>query len=86
MGMNNLVRLGGNHFGGIAVALILMAANLAGCGKPAATTSEARPVRTVTVEGGAQGETVSLTGQVRAKDEVSLAFRIDGRMPAILAI
>jgi RND family efflux transporter MFP subunit len=80
MGMNNLVRLGGNHFGGIAVALILMAANLAGCGKPAATTSEARPVRTVTVEGGAQGETVSLTGQVRAKDEVSLAFRIDGRM------
>ena len=80
MGMNNLVRLGGNHFGGIAVALILMAANLAGCGKPVATTSEARPVRTVTVEGGAQGETVSLTGQVRAKDEVSLAFRIDGRM------
>jgi RND family efflux transporter MFP subunit len=80
MGMNNLVRLGGNHFGGIALALILMAANLAGCGKPAATTSEARPVRTVTVEGGAQGETVSLTGQVRAKDEVSLAFRIDGRM------
>jgi RND family efflux transporter MFP subunit len=80
MGMNNLVGLGGNHFGGIAVALILMAANLAGCGKPAATTSEARPLRTVTVEGGAQGETVSLTGQVRAKDEVSLAFRIDGRM------
>jgi RND family efflux transporter MFP subunit len=80
MGMNNLVRLGGNHFGGIALALILMAANLAGCGKPAATTSEARPVRTVTVEGGTQGETVSLTGQVRAKDEVSLAFRIDGRM------
>jgi RND family efflux transporter MFP subunit len=78
--MNNLVRLGGNHFSGIAVALILMAANLAGCGKPAATTSEARPVRTVTVEGGAQGETVSLTGQVRAKDEVSLAFRIYGRM------
>ena len=41
---------------------------------------EPRPVRTVTVEGGAEGETVSLTGQVRAKDEVSLAFRIDGRM------
>jgi RND family efflux transporter MFP subunit len=28
----------------------------------------------------AAGETVSLTGQVRAKDEVSLAFRIDGRV------
>ena len=29
---------------------------------------------------GAEGETVSLTGQVRAKDQVSLAFRLDGRM------
>ena len=27
-----------------------------------------------------EGEIVSLTGQVRAKDEVSLAFRLDGRM------
>ena len=39
-----------------------------------------RPVRTVTVEQGVEGEMVSLTGQVRAKDEVSLAFRVDGRM------
>ena len=37
-------------------------------------------MRTVTVERGAEGETVSLTGQVRAKDHVSLAFRLDGRM------
>jgi RND family efflux transporter MFP subunit len=37
-------------------------------------------VRTVTVERGAEGETVSLTGQVQAKDKVSLAFRLDGRM------
>ncbi len=28
----------------------------------------------------AEGEIVSLTGQVRAKDEVALAFRLDGRM------
>src|SRR5579883_1734249 len=41
---------------------------------------EARPVRTVTVERRAEGETVSLTGQIRAKDQVSLAFRLDGRM------
>jgi RND family efflux transporter MFP subunit len=82
MGMNKLIGCGSNRFGGIVVALTLtlMVASLAGCEKPAAPTSEARPVRTVTVEGGAQGETVSLTGQVRAKDEVSLAFRIDGRM------
>ena len=43
-------------------------------------TLSARPVRTVTIERSADGETVSLTGQIRAKDEVSLAFRLDGRM------
>jgi RND family efflux transporter MFP subunit len=37
-------------------------------------------VHTVTVEQGAEGETMSQTGQVRAKDQVDLAFRIDGRM------
>ncbi|MFL5337165.1 MAG: efflux RND transporter periplasmic adaptor subunit [Geminicoccaceae bacterium] len=37
-------------------------------------------MRTVVVERHAEGETVSLTGQVRAKDQESLAFRIEGRM------
>jgi multidrug efflux pump subunit AcrA (membrane-fusion protein) len=58
----------------------LIAATVTGCDKPAPPTSQARPLRTVTVERGAEGETVSLTGQVRAKDEVSLAFRLNGRM------
>ena len=62
------------------VAAALIAATVAGCDKPAPPTAEARPVRTVTVERGAEGETVSLTGQIRAKDQVSLAFRLDGRM------
>ena len=62
------------------VAAALIAATLAGCDKPAPPAPEARPVRTVTVERGASGETVSLTGQVRAKDQVNLAFRLDGRM------
>jgi RND family efflux transporter MFP subunit len=57
-----------------------MAAIVAGCDKTSPPTSEARPVRTVAVEHGAEGEIVSLTGQVRAEDEVSLAFRLDGRM------
>ena len=49
--------------------------------KPAPPAAqEARPVRAITVERGAEGETVSLTGQIRAKDEASLAFRLDGRM------
>ena len=59
---------------------VLIAAALAGCDKKAPPAAQVRPVRTVTVERGAEGETVSLTGQVRAKDQVSLAFRLDGRM------
>src|SRR5205085_9370282 len=62
----------------ILVALIATA--VASCYKPAPPTSQARPVRAVTVERRAQGETVSLTGHIRAKDEVSLAFRLNGRM------
>lgn len=59
---------------------VLIAAVLTGCDKKPPPAAQVRPVRTVTVERGADGETVSLTGQVRAKDQVSLAFRLDGRM------
>ena len=58
----------------------LVAATVAGCNKTAPPTPEPRPVRTVTVERVADGETVSFTGQIRAKDQVNLAFRLDGRM------
>jgi len=59
-------------------ALITLA--LAACDEAPPPTPEVRPVRAVTVQGVTVGETVSLTGQVRAKDEASLAFRLDGRM------
>lgn len=62
------------------VAAILIAATVTGCDEPAPPTPQARPVRTVTVEHSSEGETVSLTGQIQAKDQVSLAFRLDGRM------
>ena len=62
------------------LAVALIATTVAGCDKPATQPSEARPVRTVTVERGTEGETTSLTGQIRAKDQVDLAFRLDGRM------
>jgi membrane fusion protein, multidrug efflux system len=58
----------------------LIVATVTGCDKPAPPTSQARPVRAVTVESLAEGETVSLTGHIRAKDQVNLAFRLDGRM------
>ena len=62
------------------IAAMLIATIVAACGKEAPPTPEARPVRTITIERGAEGETVSLTGQIRAKDHTNLAFRLDGRM------
>jgi RND family efflux transporter MFP subunit len=41
---------------------------------------EARPVRTVTVERREAGVPITLTGRIEAEDEVSLAFRIAGRI------
>src|SRR5215469_2259980 len=61
-------------------AAILIATAVAACDKEIPSTPEARPVRTVTIERGAEGEIVSLTGQIRAKDHTNLAFRLDGRM------
>ena len=64
----------------IPIAVLLVAAALSGCDKPPPPAPQARPVRTITVGQRAGGEIVSLTGQVRAKDQASLAFRLDGRM------
>lgn len=62
------------------VAAGTLAAILTGCQEPAPPAPDIRPVRTVTVQRSAGGEPVSLTGQIRAQDEVSLAFRLDGRL------
>lgn len=62
------------------IAAAMIATTVAGCDQKEAHDPPARPVRTVTIERGVDGETVSLTGQIRAKDEVSLAFRLEGRM------
>lgn len=62
------------------VMVLPVAAMLAGCGEAVPPAPEIRPVRTVTVERRAGGEPVSLTGQIRAQDQVALAFRLDGRM------
>jgi RND family efflux transporter MFP subunit len=59
---------------------VLIAAAVVGCDSKQPSAVQIRPVRAVTVASGAEGEIVSLTGQVRAKEQVSLAFRLDGRM------
>ena len=58
----------------------LLALVLAACDRTKPPIEAARPVRTAIVEQVAEGEVVSLTGHVRPKDQVSLAFRLDGRM------
>ena len=59
-------------------ALALLAA---GCNQEAKTEPPLpRPVRTVTVEKGVVGDSVQLTGDIRAENEVNLAFRIGGRI------
>jgi RND family efflux transporter MFP subunit len=60
--------------------IALIAATVTGCDKPAPPIPQARPVRAITVERRAEGETVSLTGHIRAKDQANLAFRLNGRM------
>jgi RND family efflux transporter MFP subunit len=70
----------GNNMNKPSLMVLLIAAGIAGCEKPAPPPPPPRPVRTVTVERPTAGELVSLTGQVRARDQASLAFRLDGRM------
>jgi membrane fusion protein, multidrug efflux system len=60
----------------LAVALAALAA---GCAKPPVKTETVRPVRTVIVDAPSAGEW-SLAGEVRARYETRLAFRLPGQM------
>ncbi|MCU0835908.1 MAG: efflux RND transporter periplasmic adaptor subunit [Chromatiaceae bacterium] len=63
-----------------AASLLLL---LTACGpsdEPEEGPPPIRPVRVVTVEERAAGNTVTLTGTIQAKDDVNLAFRIGGQL------
>jgi len=62
------------------VAVFLATVLVAGCDEPAPPAPQARPVRTITVQRGVSGEMASATGQIRAQNEVNLAFRTEGRL------
>jgi RND family efflux transporter MFP subunit len=65
----------------LRVAGLLAVVALSACKEEAEpTTSNTRPVRTITVRHTPDAGSVSLTGQIRPRDQVNLAFRIDGRM------
>src|ERR1700730_2639705 len=53
---------------------------LAACGKEQPKKVEVRPVRVTSIQHLPSGETISLTGQIQATDQVNLAFRIGGRL------
>jgi membrane fusion protein, multidrug efflux system len=58
----------------------LLILTLAGCRDDEAPAPVPRPVRTVVAVQAPTEETLSLTGQVQPQEQVSLAFRIPGRM------
>lgn len=60
--------------------IVLLAASLTGCGDHDEPTPPTRPIRAMTVDRGVTGETISLTGHVRAQVQTNLAFRLDGRL------
>jgi RND family efflux transporter MFP subunit len=53
---------------------------LAACSKEQPKKVEIRPVRVTSVRHALSGDTISLTGQIQAKDPINLAFRIGGRL------
>jgi membrane fusion protein, multidrug efflux system len=53
---------------------------LAACGKEQPKKVEVRPVRVTSIRHLPSGETISLTGQIQATDQINLAFRIGGRV------
>ena len=63
------------------IALIVAAALLlAACSREQPRKVAIRPVRVTSVQHALSGDTISLTGQIQAKDPVNLAFRIGGRL------
>jgi RND family efflux transporter MFP subunit len=61
-------------------SLTLLAAALVACRSEQAPPAEARPVGVVTVAAGQFFDDVQLSGEVQAKKDVGLAFRIGGRV------
>lgn len=63
-----------------SVATAMIACLLGGCDQEKPPAAEVRPVKSVVVGQRPAGEPVALTGQVRARTEINLAFRLSGHM------
>lgn len=62
----------------VMISAVLL--SFAGCERKEAQKPVPRPVRTVVITHSRGGEIVSLSGQIQARNQVNLAFRIDGRL------
>jgi RND family efflux transporter MFP subunit len=62
------------------VLVIAVMLPLTACGKEQPKRVEVRPVRVTSIQHTPSFETTILTGQIQAKDQVNLAFRIGGRL------
>jgi RND family efflux transporter MFP subunit len=62
------------------VLVIAVTFPFAACSKEQPKKVEIRPVRVTSVQHALSGDTISLTGQIQAKDQINLAFRIGGRL------
>jgi RND family efflux transporter MFP subunit len=60
--------------------IIAVALTIAACSKEQPKKVEIRPVRVTSVQHALSRDTISLTGQIQAKDQINLAFRIGGRL------
>lgn len=76
------IRDKGRAIAGLALLpLVLSVVLLAACKPQEEPKAEpVRPVRVLTVDKRLSDEPISLTGQIKAEDEVNLAFRVGGRM------
>jgi len=59
---------------------LLALAMLVGCDDKSSPQPDIRPVRTLTVQPGASAELTTLTGEIKARYESDLGFRIDGKI------
>jgi uncharacterized lipoprotein YajG len=68
------------------VLVIAVTLPLAACGKEQPKNVEVRPVRVIAVQHAPSGETISLTGQIQATDQVNLVFCHKHVNPELLRI
>ena len=65
--------------------LVACAAGLAACDDAKGPEVQIRPVRTTKVERRVVSERIVMLGQIKAQDDISMAFLIDGRLDRIPA-